>query len=247
MENLFLYFNKNIKARYITLLKNIKYRSNSFYDSYISLAEQLIRSISTKEIKGSLHNLLNDNELKNIIFNDYLVSKETYNKLLDYGNKINSHKHRLEKEITIENVLSYMNVLYDLVLQIAKKDNILIPSYNEDFFVDLFNKGIRENENLQNELAILKRELALKDYKEEIPLEQFNELSLIDKNYYLERAVNSLKSIKLTTLEEKLNKSLEMLLNLNESIKENRSLSKAIAKMIGGNLDYFMEKEENSK
>lgn len=51
MDNLFVFFDNKIQVRYITMLKNIKYRSNSFFDSYLTLCEQLFRSLIKKEIK----------------------------------------------------------------------------------------------------------------------------------------------------------------------------------------------------
>ena len=111
------YISLRIYERYQTLEKNIKSLSNSFYDSYIDLQEELTRYIIFDfdiEIKSrrSLGELLRIAEVRNILVNTLNLNVHTYNKLLDYNQKINAHKHSGEKKIELEIVLKYITIFY---------------------------------------------------------------------------------------------------------------------------------------
>ena len=163
MESLFNLFSTNLKSRYLTLLKNLKYKSNSFYDAYNSLMEELLKEIAMKElrlerIRGSIHDILNREEVKNYFLNTLNVTNTSYKKLLDYASKINQHKHKIEHELTLENALSYIKIMYDFLYAYTSFKGLTIPNYDEDYLRGLFGICIKDNK-IDARLALMEAKL----------------------------------------------------------------------------------------
>lgn len=87
-----------IYDRFLTVERNIKSASNSFYDSYLDMQEQFIKHIvmeagidyKSNETCGAL---LKKPEVKSLLIETLAVDEYTYNKLQDYTLKVNAHKH----------------------------------------------------------------------------------------------------------------------------------------------------------
>lgn len=83
-----------IYDRYLTLEKNIKAASNSFYDSFLDLQENFLKyvtdengiSISPHESCGAL---LKRAEVRELFLNKYGLDSYTYEKMGDYAKKAN--------------------------------------------------------------------------------------------------------------------------------------------------------------
>ena len=113
-------------------------------------------------------------------------------------------------------------------------------------FIGIF--GIYEKENvlLKTEMQKLKDELStsvesgklketdIETYKNLLSQSEIDKLSLEDQNDELQRQISRLKDIKLSSMEEKLNKTIDLLLELKPAIVENRILTKAVGRKVGG-------------
>ena len=104
--------------RYLTLEKNIKAGSNSFYDAYLDLQEQFIKDVAVFcgfDIKAreTCGELLRREDIKNFFKDELRVDDFTYTKMQDYTLKVNAHKHKGEKNIQIDTIVSYMRIIYD--------------------------------------------------------------------------------------------------------------------------------------
>ena len=133
-----------VYERYLTLEKNIKSASNSFYDAYLDLQEELLRHIiASFEIeiitRRSFGELLRLDEIKSIFLNNLGIDEYIYEKMLDYSLKINSHKHKGEKKIEIEVVIKYITILYEVSSAYARYLFVPYKSLDAEYFNKLFN------------------------------------------------------------------------------------------------------------
>jgi hypothetical protein len=71
-------------------------------------------------------------------------------------------------------------------------------------------------------------------------------LSMEEQNRELQRQISKLKDIKLSSMEDKLNRTIEMLLSLQESVVENRAVSYAVGDTICGS-ERFKSYVEKAK
>lgn len=252
--------------RYLTLEKNIKAGSNSFYDAYLDLQEQFVKDVAVFcgfDIKAreTCGELLRRDDIKNF-FNVILrVDDFTYTKMQEYTLKVNAHKHKGEKNIQIDTIVSYMRIIYDATVSFATYKNIAVNEFDANYFISIFGAFEKENAVLKTEMGKLKEELLvsvesgkLKDsdivaYKSLLSQSEIDKLDLEEQNQELHRQISKLKDIKLSSMEEKLNKTLELLLELKPAVAENRFVIKAVAKRIGNmiiggfDVDKYIEEE----
>lgn len=90
--------------RYLTLEKNIKAGSNSFYDAFLDLQEQFVKDVAIFccfDIKAreTCGELLRREDIKSFFKDALHVDDFTYTKMQDYTLKVNAHKHKGEKNI----------------------------------------------------------------------------------------------------------------------------------------------------
>ena len=192
MDNLMMLFGDDIINRYNTLLENIKNESSSFYDSYNALLEQLLKSLVDKDIKGSVHTLINDKEINNILINEVKVDPKVIKKILDYASKINKHKHSLEKKINQDNVVNYMKAFYDLLFYIAKYRKYCILSFDESYFRSIYAIKVKS----LNEYEFKEKEVndKLETISKDINFLKHNYTQKNNDNY-IRKLVNSSKNI----------------------------------------------------
>ncbi|MBR2024682.1 MAG: hypothetical protein IKA02_02610, partial [Clostridia bacterium] len=182
-----------VYERYLTLEKNIKSASNSFYDSYLDLQEELLRQIVADfdiEIisRRSFGELLKIKEIESIFYEELKLNQYTYEKMMDYSLKVNSHKHKGEKKIELETVYKYLTVFYEVSSTYARYRGFSYEFFDRSYFEEIFD--FFEKENLQ-----LKRQL--EDYREIV--EESN-LNYAEKEKY--RLLLSYSEINTATLEE---------------------------------------------
>lgn len=261
---------QRLYERYLTLERNIKAASNSFYDSFLDLQEQFIKfviaqfdiDVSVRETCGAL--LKRDDV--SAVFKDQLhIDDYTFNKMSDYTLKVNAHKHKGEKRIQVETVVSYMRVIYNAFSAYCNYNGIECDNFDGNYFINLFGIFERENIELKAQATSLKEELAssvqqhklkekdIDEYRNLISQTQLEKLSLEEQNVELQRVISKLKDIKLSSMEEKLNKTIDLLLELKPAIEENRIIVKAVGSQVGGlingdrDVDAWIEAERQKR
>lgn len=249
--------------RYLTLEKNIKAGSNSFYDAYLDLQEQFVKDVAVFcefDIKAreTCGELLRRDDIENFFKDVLRVDDFTYTKMQDYTLKVNAHKHKGEKNIQIDTIVSYMRIIYNATVSFATYKNIEIRGFDANYFISIFGVFEKENSTLKDEMAKLKEELLvsvetgkLKDsdiiaYKSLLSQSELDKLDLEEQNQELHRQISKLKDIKLSSMEEKLNKTIELLTELTSSVVENRAVSYAVGDTICG-ADRFKSYVERAK
>ena len=237
--------------RYLTLEKNIKAGSNSFYDAYLDLQEQFVKDVAVFcgfdiKAKETCGELLRRDDVKNFFKDVLCVDDFTYTKMQDYTLKVNAHKHKGEKNIQIDTIVIYMRIIYNATVSFANYKKILVDEFDANYFISIFGAFEKENSTLKVEMAKLKEELLvsvesgkLKEsdiaaYKSLLSQSELDKLDLEEQNKELHRQISKLKDIKLSSMEEKLNKTIDLLTELTSSVVENRAVSYAVGDTICG-------------
>ena len=237
--------------RYRTLERNIKSASNSFYDAYLDLQEQFLRTVLEKEgvqisAGNSSGSILKNPACQELFLSVIGIDRRTYDKMGDYALKVNAHKHKREKRITLDTVLNYLGVIYNAISAYAKYKGAECQPLEIAAYADMFGIYERENATLRTECDKLREELStsvaegkLKDsdieaYKRLATSAELDKLSLEEQNAELQKQISILKDIKLASMEDKLNRTIEMLLLLQDSVVENRVVSYALGDIICG-------------
>ena len=249
--------------RYRTLERNIKSASNSFYDSYLDLQEQFLRVVlENEEVEVSTGNsagsILKNPACQNLFLSVIGINEHTYDKMGDYVLKVNAHKHKKEKRITLDTILRYLEVIYDAIFAYARFKGVACAPLEISTYAEMFGAFERENATLRTECDKLREELLtsveegkLKDsdieaFRSLASKAELDKLLLEEQNAELQKQISILKDIKLASMEEKLNKTIEMLLSLQESVVENRAISYAVGDTICGS-EMFKAYVERAK
>ena len=253
----------NLYERYLTLERNIKARSNSFYDSYLDLQEHFVKFILAGQafeikVQETCGAILRKAEIREYFMETLQIDEYTYNKMQDYTLKVNAHKHKGEKTVQIETVVNYLRVFYNAASAYANSKAIDADGFDANYYISIFGIFEKENSDLRSEMLQLKEELAtsveegkLKDsdiatYQGLLSQSELDKLSLEEQNAELHKQISKLKDIKLSSMEDKLNRTIEMLLSLQESVVENRAISYAVGDTICGR-EMFREFVDRAK
>ena len=255
----------NLYERYQTLERNIKARSNSFYDSYLDLQEHFVKLVLAEQsfeikVQETCGAILRKAEVKAYFMETLQIDEYTYNKMQDYTLKVNAHKHKGEKTVQIETIVNYLRVFYNAASAYANSKAIDVDVFDANYYISIFGIFEKENSDLRSEMLLLKEELAtsveegkLKDsdiatYQGLLSQSELDKLSLEEQNAELHKQISKLKDIKLSSMEDKLNRTIEMLLSLQESVVENRAVSYAVGDTICGSERFkaYVEKAKES-
>lgn len=219
-----------VYERYLTLEKNIKSGSNSFYDSFLDLQEEMLRLIVTEleidiHTRRSFGELLRIDEVKDALLEKVKLSKFAYDKMLDYSLKINAHKHKGEKIIQLEVIIKYTSIFYQLASKYALYKGIIPSPYAEDYYADIFNCFEKENYELKRQIE---------EYRE-----LFDDSILDDEEKEKYELLLSYAEISNRSLEEQNAELKERLVEI-ESLKEHidsrfRALDERLCRIEGGN------------
>ena len=251
MINDLVYFDNSIVGRYRTVERNIKSKSNSFYDSFLDLLENTIKRILVFENieydeKFTCGALLREESIAKFFKEIINLDDYTYTKCKDYIAKVNKHKHFNEHMISIDAVVTYMKVYYNLVSNYLHHIGKECSNFNADYYNSIYGLTERENRELTNEVNRLKddletlsieNKLSAEDnaiYKALVSAQDMVNLSLEEQNAELKNQISKLKDIKINTIESKLNKALELLYNLTDSVIESRAIGMAVGSTIIG-------------
>ena len=241
-----------INARYLTVMRNVRSASNSFYDSYLDLLEETVKAIADHfgfeyDANITCGHLVKKPEMKDILIEKVGVDEYTYGKFSDYSQKINKHKHHLEKNVSVDAVINYMKVFDALVSRYAHRlgaDDI--DSLDIEFLAEQFGKAEKENRELKEEANTLREELIaaaddkqlseanILKLKEIVDKKSKDNVDLEEENLVLTKEISKLKDIKLNSLETKLDKSIDMLNQLQDYLVESRAATSIVVKLING-------------
>lgn len=244
-------FNDSLTSRYETLERNIKSKSNSFYDSYLDLLEAVIKYFldENKIIYDGTRTcgyIIKTAEVKEFFINILKVDVYTFDKLPDYIKKCNDHKHKKEKNLQVEGVINFLKVFFDLVNYYLDYIKGVRIEYSAEYFVSIFGETERLNNEFRTEVAKLRDELKesyennklsqadLEQYKNIISNKDIELLNLDEQNQKLQAQISILKDIKLNSMEEKLNKTIDMLNNMQDYLVENRIIARRTSRLIDG-------------
>lgn len=238
-------------ARYVTLERNIKAAGNSFYDAYLDLQEQFVR-IALNEAGldlgegSSVGGLLKKPACRDFFLSTVGLDAHTYDKMQDYTLKVNAHKHKQEKHIARDTVLNYVTVLHRATAAYASYRGICAKPLDVAVYADMFGAYAKEHARLTEERDALREELTasmeagrlkerdLTALRQLLAQQTSDAVSLEEQNAVLQEQISRLKDIKLSTLEEKLDRATDMLLTLQSAVAENRALSYAVGDTICG-------------
>ena len=241
----------NLYERYLTLERNIKARSNSFYDAYLDLQEHFVKLVLAEQafeitVRETCGAILRKADVRVYFMETLQIDEYTYNKMQDYTLKVNAHKHKGEKSVQIETIVNYLRIFYNAASAYANSKAIDADGFDANYYISIFGIFETENSELRCEMQQLKEELAtsveegkLKDsdiatYQGLLSQSELDKLSLEEQNAELHKQISKLKDIKLSSMEDKLNRTIEMLLSLQESVVENRAVSYAVGDTICG-------------
>ena len=243
---------EGINSRYLTAMKNVRAASNSFYDSFLDLLEETVKTIADHfgydyDEGITCGQLIKKPEMKEILLNKIGVDEHTYGKFSDYSQKINRHKHRYEKTISIETVINYMKVFNTLITKYASSLGVCnYAPLDIDFLTEEFGKAERDNKRLKKEADALREELIAANEEKQLSEANAARLSEIlkdkskrnedleEENLALAKEISELKDIKLNSLETKLDKTLNMLGDLQNYLIESRLSIAHVSRMISG-------------
>lgn len=234
-------FNEEINRRYQTLVKNIKTVSNSYYDSFLDLLETTIKFIfddnNIEYNKASTCGaIIKEEQCKSFLLQELKIDSYTYDKLPDYIKKCNDHKHKKEKTLSIDSVINYLRVYFDLVNYYKQYINEEIINFDEEYFKSIFGEAERLNKELRLKLekinqdldeAIANKKISEEEankYKEKLSIKSIENQDLETQNIIMENQISlfsTVQSFMINTLNEMKENQQEILEKV-DSIKKDK-------------------------
>ncbi len=244
-------FNDSLTMRFNTLERNIKSKSNSFYDSYLDLLEATIKYFLDEnnvvyDQSRTCGFLVKEESIKIFLLVNLKLDDYTYNKLPDYIKKCNDHKHKKEKNLGIDSIINYLKVYYDLINYYIDYIKGVRVEFDANYFSSIYGETERLNNEYKEEVLRLKDELKesyetnklssqdIEQYKSLLSIKDIELLNLDEQNKLLQNQIDVLKNIKINSMEEKLNKTIDMLNNMQDYLVENRIIARKTSKLIDG-------------
>lgn len=244
-------FNDSLTMRFNTLERNIKAKSNSFYDSYLDLLEATIKYFLDEnnivyDDSRTCGYLVKEESIKNFLLVILKLDDYTYNKLPDYIKKCNDHKHKKEKNLGIDSIINYLKVYFNLINYYIDYIKGIRVEFDANYFSSIYGETERLNNEYKEEVLRLKDELKesyetnklseqdIEQYKSLLSIKDIELLNLDEQNKLFQNQINVLKDIKINSMEEKLNKTIDMLNNMQDYLVENRIIARRTSKLIDG-------------
>ena len=262
MFNYLIQIDPRLYDRYLTVERNIKSASNSFYDSFLDMQEQFVKTVLIAqdiELKANetCGAMLKRPEAKEYFVNTLGVDDYSFTKMQDYTLKVNAHKHKGEKKIAVDTIVSYLKVFYTATTSYCAQKGIAFSEFDADEIIKNFELYTKENTSLRNKQDSLRAELCrladaggLKEtdvtyLRGLLSPDEIDKLSIEDQNNELYRQISMLMEIKLGSMEEKLNRTIDLLLELKPAIVENRVITKAVGNCVGSMINGDMQAVEH--
>jgi len=244
-------FTDSLNTRFQTLERNIKSKSNSFYDSFLALLEATIKYFLDEnnivyDDSRTCGYIIREDYIREFLVTILKLDEYTYNKLLDYIKKCNDHKHKKEKCLGIESIINYLRVYYNLVNYYIVFIKGISVEFDAEYFVSIYGETEKLNTKYKNEVLKLRDELHeaiennklseqdIKHYESLLSIKEVELLNLDDQNQKLQEQIITLKDIKLNSIEEKLNKTIDLLNDLSEFLVESRTITYGVGLTIIG-------------
>ena len=257
---------QRLYERYLTLERNVKAASNSFYDAYLDMQEQYVRVVASAfeldvGVRETCGELLRRTDVATVFKDTLGLDAYAFGKMQDYTLKVNAHKHKGEKHIQIDTIVSYMRVIFDATSTYARFKQIAVGQFDAEYYIAIYDIFAKENVALREEQASLREELKelveqhrlseqdIAAYQSMLTQRELDNLSLEEQNRTLQAQISRLKDIKLASLEDKLNRTIDLLLELKPAIIENRVIVRAVGSEVGrmicgsGDVDKWIERE----
>ena len=218
-------FSELVNSRYKTVVKNIKSGSNSYYDSYLDLLESTIKYILDKHSisynsASTCGNIIKESIVKEFIFKNLNISEELYDKLLDYIKKCNDHKHKKEKNVSLESIINQLSVYYLFINSYYCFIDEEELTFDKQYFVSIFKEEEKLNKQYKEEIIQIREELAA----------LYKQKKIDDNEYAITEKLLSINIIEKLDLEEQ-NAILKSNLDILLQIKSNEKLEKRIIKL----------------
>ncbi len=148
------YLGNKVVGRYKTVESNIRNRSNSFYDSFLDLLEDTVKTILMKEDIGydgrTCGEILKEPDTNNFFKHKAKVDNDVYAKVVDYIKKINEHKHKTEKYVNVDMVVIYMNTYYSFIVPYMEYKGVETSPFNENYFRSIYGITLERSKELDN-------------------------------------------------------------------------------------------------
>ena len=229
------------------------------------MQEQFVKLVLSKQqfeirVQESCGSLLQRSTVKQYFTGILNGDEKTYDKMRDYTLKVNDHKHKGEKNVQLDTVINYLRIFHNVSAAYTNSLGIDAEEFDADYYASVFGIFEKENEDLKKEMETLKEELSvsvesgkmkdsdISEYKGLLSRAEIDKLNLEEQNSELHKQISKLKDIKLSSMEDKLNRTIEMLLSLKESVIENRAISYAVGDTICGRemFNSFVERAKES-
>lgn len=157
-------FNDSLTMKFNTLERNIKSKSNSFYDSYLDLLEATIKYVLDEnniayDDSRTCGYLVKEESIKKFLLVVLKLDDYTYNKLPDYIKKCNDHRHKKEKTLGIDSIINYLKVYYDLINYYIDYIKGVRVEFDANYFASIYGETERLNNEYKEEVLRLKDEL----------------------------------------------------------------------------------------
>lgn len=148
------YLGNKVVGRYKTVESNIRNRSNSFYDSFLDLLEDTVKTILMNEDIGydgrTCGEVLREPDANNFFKFKANVDKDVYAKVGDYIKKINEHKHHNEKYVNVDTIINYMSTYYEFVVPYLTYKGVEVKPFNESYFRGIYGVTLERSKELDN-------------------------------------------------------------------------------------------------
>ena len=156
---------RGLYERYLTLERDVKARSNSFYDAYLDLQEHFVKLVLEEQgiavkPQDTCGAILRRAEAKATFTQVLGLDEYTYNKMQDYTLKINAHKHKGEKTVQAETVANYLGVFYQAASVYAESRGITPDGFDPGYYVSILGIFEKEEPGQQAGNGDVKKQLA---------------------------------------------------------------------------------------
>ena len=160
MFNYLIQIDPRLYDRYLTVERNIKSASNSFYDSFLDMQERFVKTVLIAqdiELKANetCGAMLKRPEAKEYFVNSLGVDDYSFTKMQDYTLKVNAHKHKGEKKIAVDTIVSYLKVFYTATTSYCAQKGIAFSEFDADEIIKNFELYTKENTSLRNKQDLL--------------------------------------------------------------------------------------------
>lgn len=176
--------------------------------------------------------------MKKFLLNDCKVSNNDYEAIYTISKRINNHKHNSQRLLNTDDVVYFMRAIYNFIVPYITYKLNYTPEFSSNYFYMIYGETEKEIRDLISQRNKFKRSLLneneskalleedLKHLKNLTSEKELKNKNLQEQKDILQKEVSKLKDIKLTTLEGKvarivdiLDKQTMLLENMNKNLQ----------------------------